>query len=224
MNIFLDFEMFIVGICAEFAQDFFRFQFPGGCGIFYFFLASVFTLLPSVSVSLLHSWKRAMKRQYLRSTHLRWSRCHSWTSCSTISAVPRRSLDSKWAPSASSAKTVYWANGDFFFVLFCSNSIYLFSQKKDKNHWKKNRTILFVKRKKSTFVSRKQQIKVRMQWNSIWIEEKKRTLNLSVPSSSHASFETGCHAPSSFMSSRLILTFIFWFFFFPFYLNFKGDL
>lgn len=201
----------------EFAQDFFGFSFKEVLEFFiFFFLDSVFTLLPSVSVSLLHSWKRAMIRQYLRSTHLRWSRCHSWTSCSTTSAVPRRSLDLKWAPSASSAKTVYWANGDFFcFVLFCSNSIYLFSQKKNKNHWKKNRTILFVKKKKYIcFQKAANQGENAMKFNMN--RGKKRTLNLSVPSSSHASFETGCHTPSSFMSSRLIFTFIFWFFFFPF--------
>lgn len=204
---------------AEFAQDFFGgFSFKEVLEFFFFFLGSVFTLLPSVSVSLLHSWKRPMKRQYLRSTHLRWSRCHSWTSCSTTSAVPRRSLDSKWAPSASSAKTVYWANGDFFFVLFCFVQIaYIcFLRKKDKNHWKKNRKILFVKKKKVHLFP--ESSKSRWECNEIQYESRtKRTLNLSVPSSSHASFETGCHTPASFMSSHLIFTF---FFFFSFYLNF----
>lgn len=146
-----------------------------------------------------------MKRQYLRSTHLRWSRCHSWTSCSTTSVVPRRSLDSKWAPSASSAKTVYWANGDF---LFCSNSIYLFSQKKDKNQWKKNRTILFVK--KSTFVFQKatnQGEKFNMNWE-------KKNLEPQCAFFITCKFWNWMPDSASFSMSSPYS---------PFYLNFKGD-
>lgn len=56
------------------------------------------------------SWKRATKRLFLRSTHLKWNRCRLLTLCSTILVERRRSSASRSDRPVSSAKTAHRAH------------------------------------------------------------------------------------------------------------------